>query len=193
MWGNDLVRRDARSPPQSSDVPGDVGDDVCVEYRSRHERKRRVRECRPGDGESREQQVAQQPRERADVTALEDSVLIGERGDRVGETEAKGVPRSGLEPSDNEVIEVDGDADDRPVDDDRDRGNDRADEFDRVDRDDDDAGNDERDDCVVDRINSDSPVTAHAVETLNVSPLSRQSPKATTRRSRFPRRQSRAR
>lgn len=166
---------------------------MYVEHGTRHERERAARARDTGDDDSRKYQVTQQTGECADVTALEDSVLIGERSHRVSETEAKGVPRSGLESSDNEMIEVDGDAGDRPVDDDRNRGNGRTDEFDRADGDDDDAGDDERNDCVVDRINNGSPVTDHAVETLNVSPLNRQSPKATTRRSRFPRRRFRVR
>lgn len=160
-----------------------------VEHGASDERERPALERESRHDNPGEQQVAQQPGEGADVAPLEDSVLIGERGDRVGETESKGVPRSGLESSDNEVVEVDSDADDRPVDDERGRGN----EFDRADRGDDDAGNDKRDDCVVDRINSDSPVIAHAIEILNVSPLSRQSPTAATRRSHLPRRRSRAR
>lgn len=67
--------------------------------------------------------MAQQSREDADVAGLEDLRLITDRGTRVRQAEPDGVPASGLEPGDEEVVEIDEDADRGAVNDDR-RGRD---------------------------------------------------------------------
>lgn len=108
---------------QPPDVPDDVADEVDVQHDAGHDRQSRTRD---GDGRNREagdQKVAQQSREDADVTRIEDPSLVGDGSGRVGETEPDGVPVARLETRDEEVIEVDEDPDRGAVDDDGDGGN----------------------------------------------------------------------
>jgi hypothetical protein len=140
---DDLVGRELRPASQAVNIPRDVGHDVDVQHGAGDEGERNTCEGKDGDDHAGEQQVAQQPRECADVTLAKDLVLVNEGRARIRETKLERRPRAGVDPSDDEVIEVDENADGGAVEDNDASRNRHTEEFDRSDREHDEGGDDE--------------------------------------------------
>ncbi len=124
-------------------------------------------ECEYGSQYADDDEVTQQPREDADVAPFEDPVLVDEGGERVLETESKGVPAARLDPGDDEVIEVDQDTGGDRVRDEDERGDLVFEEDDRRERVRYRRADDERDGSVVFRVDRRSPVLDDDVEVQN--------------------------
>ncbi|ELY72704.1 hypothetical protein SAMN05443661_11963 [Natronobacterium gregoryi] len=92
-------------------VPGDVREDVDVEDARSYHGESDALEREYWNHQADDEEVTQEPGEHADVAAVEDPMLVCDRGSRILQTEPNGVPSPRFETRDEEVIEVDQDAD----------------------------------------------------------------------------------
>lgn len=133
-----------------------------VEHSAGEDRKRGTRECDGWDDDADDEKMTQQSREGADVAAIEDPSLVDDDCRWVSETEPDGIPVSGLETGDEEVIEVDENADCSAVDDEGDGGNGVAGNGNGWENGNENAGDNEREKGVMFRVDERSPIGSTA-------------------------------
>ncbi|SEP21803.1 hypothetical protein SAMN04487948_12247 [Halogranum amylolyticum] len=116
------VRDAERGEPTASDpaglgehVPDEIREQVGVEDDRGEDREEDVDDEQSGDDDTADDDVAQESAERPDVALFEDGVLLGEDDPWVTETAPDRRPLAGVQAGDEEVIEVDTDADDGGV------------------------------------------------------------------------------
>ena len=135
-----------------------------VQDRGGDGREVRTREREAADEEAADDDVAQEALEHQHVERLEDRLLLEEDDVWVTQTAAGGAPVARVQAGDEEVIEIDTDADDDRVDDERPPRDRRCRR--RRDRD----PQNERDESVVFRENGRSPCEAARSRPLNLCP-----------------------
>lgn len=150
-------------------VPHEVRQKVGVEDDGGEHREEDVEHEEDTHGEPTEDDVAQESTQRTDVTRVEYLVLVGEDDTWVAETPPHGGPLTGVQSGDEKVVEVDTDAEDDGVDDEK------PPRVHRDSRECDSSADDNRDEEVLMRVDSRSPTESTPVTVIKptASPQSR--------------------